>query len=69
MTRPQRARSFGAAAEDYDRLRPAPVPAALRWLLPSSDVTVLDLGAGTGLVSRSLAAAGAPSVREHSPGL
>ncbi|MEJ2865111.1 class I SAM-dependent methyltransferase [Actinomycetospora flava] len=62
MTRPERSRSFGAAAEDYDRLRPAPVPAALRWLLPSSEVTVLDLGAGTGLVSRSLAAAGVADV-------
>ncbi|GAA4924971.1 methyltransferase family protein [Actinomycetospora succinea] len=62
MTRPERARSFGAAADDYDRLRPAPVPAALRWLLPSTDVTVLDLGAGTGLVSRSLAATGVADV-------
>jgi SAM-dependent methyltransferase len=62
VTRPERARSFGAAADDYDRLRPAPVPAALRWLLPSPGVTVLDLGAGTGLVSRSLAAAGVADV-------
>ncbi|MEJ2886334.1 class I SAM-dependent methyltransferase [Actinomycetospora aeridis] len=62
MTRPERARSFGAAAEEYDRLRPAPVPAALRRLLPSPDVRVLDLGAGTGLVTRSLAAEGVADV-------
>lgn len=62
MNNPERARSFGAAADDYDRLRPAPVPAALRWLLPSAEVTVLDLGAGTGLVSRALAARGVADV-------
>jgi SAM-dependent methyltransferase len=53
-----RARSFGTAADDYDRLRPAPAPEALRWLLPSPDAAVLDLGAGTGLLSRALAAEG-----------
>jgi SAM-dependent methyltransferase len=62
VTRPQRARSFGAAAEEYDRLRPAPAPEALRWLLPSTEVAALDLGAGTGLVTRSLAAAGVTDV-------
>jgi SAM-dependent methyltransferase len=57
-----RARSFGAAADDYDRLRPAPVPEALRWLVPRPDATVLDLGAGTGLLSRALAAEGVADV-------
>ena len=33
---PPRALSFGAVAEEYDRCRPAPPRAALRWLLPSS---------------------------------
>ncbi|PVZ07635.1 methyltransferase family protein [Actinomycetospora cinnamomea] len=57
-----RARAFGAAADDYDRLRPAPAPEALGWLLPSPDVTMLDLGAGTGLLSRALAAEGVTDV-------
>ena len=54
----ERARSFGAAADDYDRLRPAPAGEALQWLVPSPDATVLDLAAGTGLVTRALAAEG-----------
>ncbi|GAA4794172.1 class I SAM-dependent methyltransferase [Actinomycetospora chlora] len=57
-----RARSFGGAADAYDRLRPAPVPEALRWLVPSPDATVLDLGAGTGLLTRALAAEGVADV-------
>jgi SAM-dependent methyltransferase len=57
-----RARSFGAAAQEYDRLRPAPVPEALRELVPSPDAAVLDLAAGTGLLSRSLAAVGVTDV-------
>lgn len=62
---PARARSFGAVADDYDRLRPPPVLAALRWLLPAPGATgptVLDLGAGTGLLTRALAAAGVTDV-------
>ena len=30
----ERALSFGAVSEDYDRFRPKPAPAALDWLLP-----------------------------------
>jgi SAM-dependent methyltransferase len=52
----ERARSFGAIAEDYDRLRPAPPDEALSWLLPACCETVVDLAAGTGLVSRALLA-------------
>lgn len=46
--------SFGAIAEDYDRLRQAPSAAAIEWLLPPSCAHVLDLGAGTGLLTRAL---------------
>ncbi|GAA4874944.1 class I SAM-dependent methyltransferase [Actinomycetospora straminea] len=59
---PDRARSFGAAADDYDRLRPAPAPEAVRRLLPGPGAAVLDLGAGTGLLTRALTAAGATDV-------
>jgi SAM-dependent methyltransferase len=54
-TRAERARSFGTIAEDYDRLRPSPPDAALRWLLPDGCTTAVDLAAGTGLVSRAAA--------------
>lgn len=48
--------SFGAIADDYDRLRPGPAPEAVGWLLPASPGVVVDLGAGTGLLSRAIAA-------------
>ncbi len=53
--------SFGAIAADYDRLRPPPAAAAVDWLLagPGPRRTVVDLAAGTGLLSRALAASGA----------
>ncbi len=47
--------SFGGIADDYDRLRPGPALAALDWLLPASPDVVVDVGAGTGLLSRALA--------------
>jgi len=40
---------------DYDRLRPGPSPEAVDWLLPARRAVVVDLGAGTGLLSRALA--------------
>jgi len=48
--------SFGAVAGDYDRLRPSPPPEAVDWLLPDERDVVVDLAAGTGLLSRALAA-------------
>jgi len=48
--------SFGAVADDYDRLRPGPAPEAVDWLLPCRRDVVVDLGAGTGLLSRAIAA-------------
>jgi SAM-dependent methyltransferase len=49
-----RARSFGAAAEAYERARPGYPEAAINWLVPTGAGTVLDLGAGTGKLTRSL---------------
>jgi SAM-dependent methyltransferase len=53
-----RARSFGAAADVYERARPSYPEAAIDWLLPEGARTVLDLGAGTGKLTRGLAARG-----------
>lgn len=47
--------SFGAVADDYDRLRPSPPPEAVDWLLPDRRDVVVDLAAGTGLLTRFLA--------------
>ncbi len=55
-----RALSFGAVADAYDRYRPAPPGEAVDWVLPTNAVDVLDLGAGTGAVTRLL--------RERVPG-
>ena len=52
---PPLATSFGAAAQDYDRYRIGPPARALDWLLPADCTSVLDLGAGTGLLTRQLA--------------
>jgi SAM-dependent methyltransferase len=49
-----RATSFGQVADDYDRLRPGPPDAALDWLVPPDCAVAVDIGAGTGLFSRSL---------------
>jgi SAM-dependent methyltransferase len=49
-----RARSFGAIAEDYDRLRPSPSPAALDWVVPAGTRIAVDVAAGTGLFTRAL---------------
>ncbi len=50
--------SFGAAADVYERGRPSYPAAALDWLLPPGAVRVLDLGAGTGKLTRDLAGRG-----------
>jgi SAM-dependent methyltransferase len=50
----KRAGSFGGAATHYERFRPGPPPAAVDWLLPSPVGTVVDLGAGTGALTRLL---------------
>ena len=52
------ARSFGAAAGQYDRGRPTYPDDAVDWLLPGGARKVLDLGAGTGQLTRRLIARG-----------
>lgn len=48
------ATSFGVAADAYERGRP-PYPAeAIDWLVPDHAARVLDLGAGTGKLTRQL---------------
>jgi SAM-dependent methyltransferase len=46
--------SFGSIAEQYNRLRPSPPAAAIDWLLPDRATLVVDLAAGTGLLSRAI---------------
>jgi SAM-dependent methyltransferase len=53
-----RASSFGAAADSYQRGRPDYPQSAVEWLVPRQARTVLDLGAGTGKLTRSLVEAG-----------
>jgi SAM-dependent methyltransferase len=48
------ASSFGAAADAYERGRPPYPLEALDWLLPGGEPRVLDLGAGTGKLTRQL---------------
>jgi SAM-dependent methyltransferase len=50
--------SFGAAADVYERARPTYPDEAIDWLLPSGAWRALDLGAGTGKLTRGLAARG-----------
>src|ERR1700728_5471892 len=49
-----RAFSFGQIADDYDRYRPKPPIEGARWVLGEGRRSVLDLGAGTGGLTRSL---------------
>ena len=52
--RRRQASSFGAAAAAYERGRPPYPAAAVDWLLPEGASRVLDLGAGTGKLTRQL---------------
>jgi len=49
-----RSASFGDVASHYERYRPGPPVAAVDWILPASVGTVVDLGAGTGALTRLL---------------
>ena len=49
-----RSTSFGAVAQQYETFRPAPPVDAVRWLFPETVDTVVDIGAGTGALSRLL---------------
>jgi SAM-dependent methyltransferase len=50
------ANSFGGAASVYERARPGYPDVAIDWLLPSGNPQVVDLGAGTGKLTRLIAA-------------
>jgi SAM-dependent methyltransferase len=54
--RTEHANSFGPAAHIYERGRPPYPPEAVDWLLPPGSPRVLDLGAGTGKLTRELTA-------------
>ncbi len=51
---PDWAHSFGGVAEAYERGRPTYPAEAARWLLGDHPLTVLELGAGTGKLTRVL---------------
>ena len=50
----RRARSFGSVATDYEAFRPGPPVNAVEWILNRPVSTVVDVGAGTGALSRLL---------------
>ena len=51
--------TFGAHAGAYERARPAWPEDVARWLLPDGAALVVELGAGTGKLTRAVAALGA----------
>ncbi|WP_026931707.1 class I SAM-dependent methyltransferase [Glycomyces tenuis] len=51
-------RSFGQAADLYDSIRPSYPADAIEWMLGDRPRDVVDVGAGTGLLTRGLIAAG-----------
>ena len=53
-----RAASFGAVADAYERSRPGYPEDAVRWLVGEEPRDIVDLGAGTGKLTRSLVALG-----------
>lgn len=54
----KRSSSFGLAAEVYDKTRPDYPVETVRWILGDQPRSVLDLGAGTGILTRKLIACG-----------
>jgi SAM-dependent methyltransferase len=50
----KRSGSFGEVASQYERYRPGPPMAAVDWFLPTQVGRVIDLGAGTGALTRLL---------------
>jgi len=53
-----KATSFGAQADVYDRARPEYPPAAVTWMLSAGALDVADVGAGTGKLTSGLVAEG-----------
>jgi SAM-dependent methyltransferase len=56
--RSAQASSFGAAASTYERARPTYPDDAVDWLVPAGRPKVVDLGAGTGKLTRLIAGRG-----------
>ena len=54
MTGETRSESFGSVASAYERYRSGPPVELVEWMLPSHVTTVVDLGAGTGAMTRLL---------------
>ena len=52
------AASFGAVADAYERGRPSYPAEAVGWLIPAGAAQVIDLGAGTGKLTRQLTGRG-----------
>ncbi|MEV4543028.1 class I SAM-dependent methyltransferase [Micromonospora echinaurantiaca] len=72
MTDPTQALSFGAVAAHYDRFRPRYPREAVRWALAdlAPSARVVDLGAGTGILTRAVLALGHQVVPvEPDPGM
>jgi SAM-dependent methyltransferase len=51
-----RSASFGSVADHYERYRPGPTADVVAWFLPDPVDCVVDLGAGTGALTRLLSA-------------
>src|SRR5688500_12482036 len=51
-------RAFGELADLYDRVRPDYPPAAIEWLTGPGRLAVIELGAGTGKLTKRLVDAG-----------
>lgn len=58
VDRTSRARSFAHTGDDYHRLRPRYPDEVVDWMLPPGARRVLDLGAGTGILSDALVTRG-----------
>ncbi|WP_440697129.1 class I SAM-dependent methyltransferase [Clavibacter nebraskensis] len=57
-THADHASSFGAVSAQYDRVRPGYPEEAVAWMLPAGARRVVDLGAGTGKLTRLLTGRG-----------
>src|SRR5580698_4559727 len=54
----EQAASFGAVADVYERARPTYPAEAIDWLVPPAARRVVDVGAGTGKLTRGLTGRG-----------